>query len=100
MTLPAAADVAIVGAGILGCSVAWHLALRRPGSRIVVIDRQSAVATQASAQGAGLLTRARTNAAVMALVARTYEAAEELADELGEPLPLRRTRDAIPCRIG
>lgn len=87
---PETADVAIVGAGILGCSIAWHLMLRRPGTRVVVVDRQPAVATQASAQAAGLLTRARTHPAVMALVARTYAAAGELADDLDQPPPLRR----------
>lgn len=84
------ADIVIVGAGILGCSIAWHLARRRPGTRIVVIDRQQAVATQASAQAAGLLTRARKHPAVMALVARTYAAVAELTEELDQPPPIRR----------
>lgn len=87
---PGTADVAVVGAGVLGCSIAWHVMLRRPGTRVVVVDRQPAVVTQASAQAAGLLTRARTHAAVMALVARTYAAAGELADELDQPPPIRR----------
>lgn len=89
--LPATADVVIVGAGVLGCSIAWHLSLRRPDLRVVVIDRQEGVATQASAQAAGLLTRARTDAAAMALVARPYDAIEKLGDELGEPPVLQRS---------
>jgi 4-methylaminobutanoate oxidase (formaldehyde-forming) len=87
---PGEADVAIVGAGILGCSIAWHILRRRPGTRVVVIDRQRAVATQASAQAAGLLTRARGHAGVVALVARTYAALDELEDDIDQPPPVRR----------
>lgn len=84
------ADIAIVGAGILGCSIAWHVTRRRPKTRVVIIDRQKGIATQASAQAAGLLTRARKHAAVMALVERTYAAVAELAEELDQPPPVRR----------
>jgi len=35
-----ACDVAIVGAGFAGLSTAWHLALARPGARIVVLESE------------------------------------------------------------
>ena len=41
---PGEADVAIAGAGILGCSIAWHILRLRRETRVVVIDRQRAVA--------------------------------------------------------
>jgi len=59
----ATADVAIVGGGILGCSIAWHLKRRRPEARIVVLEREGALATQATSKAAALLTHARSNAA-------------------------------------
>lgn len=84
------ADVAIVGAGVLGCSIAWHIVRRRPGIRVVVVDRERSVATQASSRAAGLLTRARTHRGVAALVERTYASIDELAEEVDQPPPIRR----------
>ncbi|MBK8212018.1 MAG: FAD-binding oxidoreductase [Rhodospirillales bacterium] len=87
----ATADVLVVGGGILGCSAAWHLTRLCPTARIVVLERHGSVATQASSQAAALLTRARPGAVVvMPLVARTFAAMDELADELAQPLPLHR----------
>jgi Glycine/D-amino acid oxidases (deaminating) len=84
------ADVVIVGGGIFGCSIAWHVARTEPKARVVVLERLAAPATQASSQAAGLLTRTRADAQSRALVTRTYDAIEELAGELGEPLPIHR----------
>jgi sarcosine oxidase subunit beta len=36
--LPAAAEVVIIGAGIMGCSIAWHLA-ERGLTDVVVLER-------------------------------------------------------------
>jgi glycine oxidase len=49
------ADVAVVGAGIIGCSIAWECARR--GARVVLIDRGRAGA-EASAAAAGMLAPA------------------------------------------
>lgn len=87
---PASADVAVVGGGIFGCSVAWHLLRADPTLRVVVLERHERLATQATSQAAALLTRARSKPGQMALVARTYAAIEELGDVLGEPVPLAR----------
>jgi L-2-hydroxyglutarate oxidase LhgO len=37
-------DVAIVGAGIVGLPVAREIVTRRPGARVLVVDKQAAVA--------------------------------------------------------
>lgn len=86
--LPRTADAVIVGGGILGLSVAWHLA--RTGTvRVVVIERQS-LASQASSRAAALLTLGRADARFTRLVQRTFVAIEELGTILGTPLPLHR----------
>ena len=45
--MPAAADVAVIGAGVIGLSIAWRLALR--GVAVAVFDRAGA--------GAGAVNR-------------------------------------------
>ena len=47
-------DVIIIGAGIIGCAIAYDLAKRNVKS--LVIDKASAVGTEASWAGAGILT--------------------------------------------
>ena len=86
--LPRTADVVIVGGGILGLSVAWHLA--RMGSvRAVVVERQSP-ASQATSRAAALLTLGRADTRFTRLVQRTFAAIAELGSILGAPLPLHR----------
>ena len=48
------ADVIIIGGGIIGCAIAYDLAKRNVKS--LVIDKASAVGTEASWAGAGILT--------------------------------------------
>ena len=48
------ADVIIIGGGIIGCNIAYDLAKRNAKS--LVIDKASAVGTEASWAGAGILT--------------------------------------------
>ncbi|MDQ3548538.1 MAG: FAD-binding oxidoreductase, partial [Chloroflexota bacterium] len=49
--LPAAAEVVIIGAGIMGCSIAWHLAER--GLTDVVVLERDAIGGGATADAAG-----------------------------------------------
>lgn len=51
MSLPARADVVVVGAGVIGASIAWHLAGR--GVRAVVIEREKAPGLGSTGQCAG-----------------------------------------------
>lgn len=48
-------DVAVVGAGIVGLTVAREVMLRRPGARCVVIDKQAAVAQQQTGHNSGVI---------------------------------------------
>ena len=48
------ADVIVIGGGIIGCAIAYNLAKR--GVKSLVVDKASAVGTEASWAGAGILT--------------------------------------------
>ena len=48
-------DVAVVGAGIVGLAVARELLARRPGARLVVIDKHREVATHQTSHNSGVI---------------------------------------------
>lgn len=86
--LPRGATVVVIGGGILGCSIAWHLA--RSGCSDVVVLERNRLATGATARAAGFVTRGRLHAPTLALVRRTREAIEELGEALGDDAGFRR----------
>ena len=49
------ADVAVVGAGIVGLAVARSLVLRHPGLRIVVLDKEAAIARHQTGRSSGVI---------------------------------------------
>jgi len=49
------ADVAVVGAGIVGLAVARSLAALRPGSRIVVLDKELAISQHQTGRNSGVI---------------------------------------------
>jgi L-2-hydroxyglutarate oxidase LhgO len=49
------ADVAVIGAGILGLATAYQLLGRRPELRVVILDREPAIATHQSGHNSGVL---------------------------------------------
>ena len=76
------AHVVIIGGGILGCSIAWHLA-RKGMSDVLVVERNE-LATGATSRSAGLVARGRLHAPTMQMVSRTRGAITELESLLGE----------------
>jgi (S)-2-hydroxyglutarate dehydrogenase len=48
-------DLAVVGAGIVGLAVARELTARRPGSKLIVIDKQAAVAHHQTGHNSGVI---------------------------------------------
>jgi 4-methylaminobutanoate oxidase (formaldehyde-forming) len=82
------ASVAIVGGGVLGCSIAWHLA-RKGVTDVLVLERND-LGSGATSRSAGLVSRGRLHAPAMAMVRRTREAIAELESILGEDVGLRR----------
>ena len=62
-------DVAVIGAGVMGCSTALHLA--QAGMRVVLLDR-SAICREASGVNAGTLTMQMTRAALIPYALRAH----------------------------
>lgn len=49
------ADIGVVGAGIVGLSVARALALRHPAKRVVVLDKETAVSSHQTGRNSGVI---------------------------------------------
>jgi (S)-2-hydroxyglutarate dehydrogenase len=49
------ADVVVVGAGILGLAVAREILRRRPGARVIVIERRSGVGQEQTGRNSGVI---------------------------------------------
>ncbi|MDV2080834.1 NAD(P)/FAD-dependent oxidoreductase [Marinobacter xestospongiae] len=81
-------DVVIIGGGILGCAIARYLS-RQPGVSVTVIERHG-LGEQTTSQAAALLTRIRPYRELTAMAMETFHAIDELGEQTGEPLPLRR----------
>lgn len=80
-------DVAIVGAGIAGLSLAWHL--HQAGKRVIVVER-SAQAEGASVRNLGMVwVVGQANPELESLATRSRSHWEQASTELG--LPFRRT---------
>ena len=82
------AEVVIVGGGVLGCSIAWHLA--RKGVTDVLVLERNELSSGATSRSAGLVSRGRLHAPTMAMVRRTRNAIAELESILEEDVGFRR----------
>lgn len=82
------AEVVILGGGVLGCSIAYHLC-RLGISDVLVIERND-LAGEATARAAGLVLHAASDSTTIRMVARTRAAMAELAAEFGEDAGFRQ----------
>ena len=89
MTARTNADVVVIGGGILGASIAWHLA--RTGITDTVVVERNEVASGATAYTAGLVSLARTNRDALTMVRCTLAAIAELEASLGDSVGFHRT---------
>ena len=48
-------DIAIVGAGIVGLATARELLLRKPGLRLIIVEKDTTIASQQSGHNSGVL---------------------------------------------
>src|SRR5262249_24212683 len=74
-------DVAIVGAGIMGCSTAWHLATR--GIRVAVFER-SEIASEQSSRAWGFIRQQGRHEAEVPLAAEANRIWVELTSRYGD----------------
>ncbi len=75
-------DHVIVGGGIIGASIAYHLRCKDAGS-VLVLERNE-LASAASSRAAGLILQASTKATKTPLAQKTIETIPALEDELGQ----------------
>ncbi len=83
------ADVVIIGAGIIGCSTAYHLA--RLGITDVVVVEMDQVGSGASGKSASMLSlQFCTDELSARLAKRSYERYMQFEDEIGVPIDFKR----------
>lgn len=79
--LPDRAQVVIVGGGVVGCSVAYHLA-RRGWTDVVLLERNQ-LTSGTTWHAAGLITAARPTSAMRRVVKRSIEVFKALEADTG-----------------
>lgn len=87
MTAPNACEVAVVGAGAVGCSVALHLARR--GKDVVLIERATPGSGTSSKSFGLIWSQSKTSVPHMEYCLRSIELWPAWADSLGEDIGLR-----------
>jgi sarcosine oxidase subunit beta len=86
--IPRTADVVIVGGGIIGVSIAVHLAER--GMTDVVILEREAVAAGATSQATGGIRQQFTTESQIRLSVESVRFYERFAERVGQPLAFRQ----------
>jgi glycine/D-amino acid oxidase-like deaminating enzyme len=81
-------DILVVGSGVLGLSSAYHLKLRNPNSRVVVIDRSGGPGQGNSAKSEGGLRNVFTSEANYLLTDSTIDWFSHLQNDLGYDVKL------------
>lgn len=80
-------DVVIVGAGLAGCSLAWHLAA---DTRVLILEQGDQPGAEASSQNAGMVRRMGEDPAERALSARSFAFYEDPGEDWVDTPPSRR----------
>jgi sarcosine oxidase subunit beta len=80
-------EIVVIGGGVIGCSIAWHLA--RAGARVTVLE-QRAIASAASGASAGGVRQQGRDLRELPLAIRSIARWESLEGELGADIHYRR----------
>jgi len=83
------ADVAIIGAGVIGCSVAFHLA-RRGCTNVLLIDKEPLPGSGSTSKANGGIRAQFTTDVNIAMSLASMDILDGLADEIGEPPVYRK----------
>src|SRR6476660_8139362 len=94
--LPAETKVVIVGGGIIGCSVAYHLT--QLGWKDVVLLEQNALAGGTTWHAAGLIGRLRTTNSMTKINKYSAELYASLEKETGHPVGWKQVGSLIVAR--
>ena len=87
-------DVVVVGGGVEGCSIAWHLA--RAGVRVAVLERWRIAAAASGASAGGVRHQGR-DLREFPLAFRAIDRWRNLEEELNANLDYRRNGHATTC---
>jgi len=82
MTLPTQARTVIIGGGVIGCSIAYHLA--REGRKDIVVLERSKLTSGTTWHAAGLVRRLRPSATLTKLINYSIDLYGELEVETGQ----------------
>ncbi|MEX0365099.1 MAG: FAD-dependent oxidoreductase [Ruegeria sp.] len=82
MTLPTHARTVVIGGGVIGCSIAYHLA--REGRQDIVVLERSKLTSGTTWHAAGLVRRLRPSATLTKLISYSINLYGALEDETGQ----------------
>lgn len=82
MSLPSQARTVIIGGGVIGCSIAYHLA--REGRKDIVLLERSKLTSGTTWHAAGLVRRLRPSATLTKLINYSIDLYGELETETGQ----------------
>jgi sarcosine oxidase subunit beta len=91
--MPQTCDILIVGGGVIGTSVAYHLAARRAG-RVVLLEKAYLGAGSSGKSGA-IVRQHYSNRLTAAMAQKSLRVFERFADQFGGPPVFTRTGMAI-----
>ncbi len=89
MDLPAAAEVVIVGGGVMGASTVWHLA-RRGCRDVLLLEREPLFGAGATGLCAGGIRYQFSTAVNIRLSQLSLPLLDRFEEEMGQPIDLRR----------
>ncbi|MDL2718276.1 MAG: FAD-dependent oxidoreductase [Acidobacteriota bacterium] len=97
------ADVAIIGAGVIGCSVAFHLA-RLGGTNVLLIDKEPLPGSGSTSKANGGIRAQFTTDVNIAMSLASMDILDALEDEIGQPSVYRKAGylflTSDPARFG
>lgn len=82
MSLPTHARTVIIGGGVIGCSIAYHLA--KAGRQDIVVLERSKLTSGTTWHAAGLVRRLRPSATLTKLINYSIDLYQELEQETGQ----------------
>lgn len=84
------ADVVVIGGGIIGCSIAYHLLARAGRLRVVLLEREAELGTGATARATGGIRHQFSSATLIRLTRLSFPTFLRFEEEFG------RSADFVP----